>query len=73
MACGSGTVPPGQGLCELRMDSRTRLAVAHTHGRLAVQTRDAPLPWGSGLGTLRVPSRKLRLNPPGFEPPGSDT
>ena len=33
------------------MDSRTRLAVAHTHGRLAVRTRDAPLPWGSGACT----------------------
>ena len=32
--------------------------------------RDAPLPWGSGLGTLRVLSRKPRLNPPGFESPG---
>ena len=39
---------------------------------LIIAARDAPLPWGSGLGTLRVPSRKLRLNPPGFEPPGSD-
>ena len=51
MACGSGTVPPGQGLCELRMDSRTRLAVAHTHGRFEVRARDAPLPRGSGART----------------------
>ena len=54
MACGSGTVPPGQGLCELRMDSRTRLAVAHTHGRLEVQTREVPSPGPPGLAPRQV-------------------
>ena len=39
---------------------------------LIIAARDAPLPWGSGLGTLRVLPRKLRLNPAGVEPPGSD-
>ena len=37
---------------------------------LNIRARDAPLPWGSGLGTLRVLPRKPRLNPPGFESPG---
>ena len=53
------------------VDSRIRLAGIRTH-ESATQARDAPLPWGSGLGTLRVLPRKPRLNPPGFEPPGSD-
>ena len=68
--CGSGTVPPGSGYCELR----TLMAVPGRRRSvptdLIIAARDAPLPWGSGLGTLRVLSRKPRLNPPGFESPG---
>ena len=55
---------------------RTLMAVPGRRGSvptdLNIEARDAPLPWGSGLGTLRVLPRKPRLNPPGFEPPGSD-
>ena len=39
---------------------------------LIVATRDAPLPWGSGFGTLRALPRNLRFSTPVLEPPGSD-
>ena len=53
------------------VDGRTRPAGARTH-ELGGAWVGAHPSTDLGSGTPRVLSRDLRLNPPGFEPPGSD-
>ena len=55
------------------IDGRTRPADPRTHEGYQISSRDAPLPWGSGMLIIpRVLSRDLWVSAPALDPPHSD-